>query len=257
LDPADLPDHSHMEATLERFLSTLVSDWARISAAQKADLVELVRRIAADGRLDDLLGLRVDTADAQEALLGAMTELGAVAANQVVMEADRQGVELAAVQPPAQDLSDVATVVAALLGAELVVSASRAAMAANRPGASADAIASAVREHLGSLSGANAEKQLGGALHGTMNAARAATLSAASVGSVYASEVMDRNTCGPCRRINGRWLGNTTDMAQITRSYPSGAYGGYIDCEGGVRCRGTIVGVWRPDQVGPDGDAAG
>ncbi len=72
------------------------------------------------------------------------------------------------------------------------------------------------------------------------------------------------STCKPCKEVNGRWLGNISDLDQTERHprdrtgvlalYPDGAYGGYIFCLGGVYCRGTVTGVWRPKQVGPNGE---
>ncbi len=246
---ADLPDPSHMAPALEAELRRLVVDWDRISRAQKDELVALVEQIAADGRLDDLLDLRANTAEAQAALWRSMRELGHAAADQVVAEARAQGVTLGGVLPDTSTLADVAAVVVALLAAELVVSASRAAMQANGPDSTPQDVAAAVRRRLDSLSMANAEAQLGGALHGAMNAARIATMQAGPIASIYASEVMDRGTCKPCRRVDGKFLGTSDQMALVERSYPSGGYGGFVDCEGGVRCRGTVVAVWRPQQV--------
>jgi hypothetical protein len=35
-------------------------------------------------------------------------------------------------------------------------------------------------------------------------------------------------------------------MGPLDRLYT--AVGGYVDCLGGIRCRGTVTGVWRPEQ---------
>ena len=80
---------------------------------------------------------------------------------------------------------------------------------------------------------------------GAQNRGRIETMKAGPEGAVYASEVLDPNTCGPCRAVHGRWLGNTGDLDMIEATYPGGAYGGYVGCEGRSRCRGTVVGVWR------------
>jgi nitrate/TMAO reductase-like tetraheme cytochrome c subunit len=93
-----------------------------------------------------------------------------------------------------------------------------------------------------------------------MNTARISTLRLAPEGALYAQEMNDRNTCRPCHEVDGRWLGNISDLAQasvhpqyrtgVLALYPDGAYGGYIHCLGGINCRGTVVGVWRPKTVG-------
>lgn len=61
---------------------------------------------------------------------------------------------------------------------------------------------------------------------------------------VYGSELLDTNTCGPCAEVDGkRW--ETIEAA--SQEYPQG--GGYRDCDGGRRCRGTLVYVW--DEADP------
>lgn len=87
---------------------------------------------------------------------------------------------------------------------------------------------------------------------------------------VYASELLDRNTCGPCADLDGTEYDTLEDGLM---DYPGA--GGYIGCEGGSRCRGTLVVVWpreagatvdntppanrgpsgatRPGHIGPDG----
>jgi hypothetical protein len=58
----------------------------------------------------------------------------------------------------------------------------------------------------------------------------------------YASELLDRNTCQPCERIDGTVYATLAD-AKV--DYPAG---GYRNCAGGDRCRGTIVAVWGTEQ---------
>lgn len=52
---------------------------------------------------------------------------------------------------------------------------------------------------------------------------------------LYASELLDRNTCRPCASIDGTAF-DTREAAEA--AYPGGRY---IDCQGGDRCRGTLV----------------
>lgn len=66
-------------------------------------------------------------------------------------------------------------------------------------------------------------------------AGRSSALDAiASPVEIYASELLDRNTCAPCAGIDGEPL----TREQADELYPSG---GYVECLGGDRCRGTIV----------------
>lgn len=55
---------------------------------------------------------------------------------------------------------------------------------------------------------------------------------------IYASELMDGNTCGPCSIVDGR---EYATLADARLDYPAGRY---VRCEGGDRCRGTLVFVW-------------
>lgn len=53
---------------------------------------------------------------------------------------------------------------------------------------------------------------------------------------VYASELLDSSTCGPCATVDGRTY-ESLEAALV--DYPGA--GGYIGCDGGSRCRGTLV----------------
>lgn len=53
---------------------------------------------------------------------------------------------------------------------------------------------------------------------------------------VYASELLDSRTCGPCATVDGRTY---RDLTAALEDYPGA--GGYIGCDGGARCRGTLV----------------
>jgi hypothetical protein len=86
--------------------------------------------------------------------------------------------------------------------------------------------------------------QLGGALSNAQNTGRIATLREAPSAAYYANERLDANTCRFCREVDGRWLGNT--LEEVERTYPNG---GYTECAGRERCRGTVTAVWRPEQV--------
>lgn len=91
---------------------------------------------------------------------------------------------------------------------------------------------------------------------GTVDQARQAANSAHGLGrtnvakaapeprEVYASELLDRNTCGPCGEIDGRTYVN---LEAALVDYPGA--GGYVECEGGARCRGTLVLVWDTEST--------
>lgn len=58
---------------------------------------------------------------------------------------------------------------------------------------------------------------------------------------IYASELLDGNTCGPCSLVDGTAYDS---LGAARRDYPNGIY---IDCEGRDRCRGTLVFVWATE----------
>lgn len=207
---------------------------------QKADLVQQVFDLVTNGDYAGLADLAVNSDGAAAVLVDSMAQLAHYSADQASQENSGDPVE-----PHLSTLRGSAAIVAAALAAELAVSASRAALRELGTGVPAQRVADGVRDWLNGLSDANIRIQLGGTLHGALNSARIATFENGPVGALYGHEVNDSNTCGPCRQVNGRWLGNTDQMATVLLSYPEGAYGGYVHCEGGSRCRGTIFGVWR------------
>jgi hypothetical protein len=81
--------------------------------------------------------------------------------------------------------------------------------------------------------------QLQGAVTFAQNTGRVATFETATGTqlSYYASEILDVNTCGPCTDIDG------TDYADLGAAQQDYAAGGYVECAGGPRCRGTLVAV--------------
>lgn len=59
----------------------------------------------------------------------------------------------------------------------------------------------------------------------------------------YASELLDSNTCSPCSLIDGREF---ADEAEARTYYPPDL-GYHVRCEGGPRCRGTLVRIWNEE----------
>lgn len=59
--------------------------------------------------------------------------------------------------------------------------------------------------------------------------------------AIYASELLDGNTCPPCSLVDGT---EYPSLEVARRDYPTGIY---IDCEGRDRCRGTLVFVWASE----------
>lgn len=78
--------------------------------------------------------------------------------------------------------------------------------------------------------------------HAVVNAGRVETVEQAVRKPAYlwSTEVLDGNQCGPCARIDQtEW----ETLEEARKFYPEGQ--GYVNCEGGNRCRGTLVFVWE------------
>lgn len=250
--PEDI-DLSALQADWQNAVDRVLASWGPILQAQREELITQIRAALNAGDITALSTLSVDTSDATEILLDAMTAMAMVGARHVVQEAEDQDVpDLEAKSPTRESMRDSAKVTVALLARELAVSAGREALRVRGPKTPTAEVVDAVTEHLESLSDATPRLQLGSALTGAQNSGRIETLRSGPVAALYASEQMDTNTCVRCKEINGRWIGNSDDgtvMAEVDKLYPNG---GYVDCLGRNRCRGTVTGVWRPKQTGGD-----
>lgn len=240
------PDLQKMQTDWENALDHLLTDFDEINGKWNTELLAQIKEIAASGSLLQLLGLHIDTSSASALLETAMAELGKGAAHKVAEEGAAQGVTVHPAYPRQTEISTLAQVVIAQLGAEIALSAGREAVRVSGAGVTSDAVVAQVGKHLDTLTDARPRLQLGGALTAAQHSGRIATLKAAPVAAYYASEVLDGHTCKYCAAVNRRWLGNTLNEANLL--YPRA---GYIDCLGGIRCRGTIVAVWRPEQSQP------
>lgn len=248
LAEADTPDLSQLQTDWENGLAALLEKFGKVKAAWFDVLAGQVRRAISDGDLSQLANLAVPESaigKGAELLAEAMVDLAHSAAAHVVTEAADQNVTIEPVVPPHDELTRTAKVLAALVAAGYAISAGSEGLRHNGSDRTPAEVERAVLDHLESLTDAQPAESFGGGMTGAANRARIATMKNGPVGAVYASEQLDKNTCKPCRTINGRWLGNTDDLDTIEKTYPGGAFGGYIDCLGRSRCRGTVVGVWR------------
>jgi hypothetical protein len=244
-------------------LSALMAAWKDVSRTQRNSLVDQVVEAVQAGKLARLAQLQVDSAPAAQLLAAAMEQLAYTAAQRVISEADSQGITIdpASVKLNAARLAGVADARAALAAAYTAQQASTKALqitqvnpavqaadpatlpSGKAPGRSALMqqamdVGDDITVWLGGLSGRPLQDQLGAALMAAQNAGRVAALVQAPGGQYVASEVLDQNTCEPCSDIDGSFFGS---LAEAADAY---ANGGYIGCEGGLRCRGTVVALW-------------
>lgn len=263
--PAELPDGvgpdpQPVQDQWEEALAALVVLWLLFAggdddarsksrhgvAGIAGDLVEQVRSAVAAGDLAALTRLTVDAGlleDAATQLGDRLVELGEAAARHVVTEAALQDVSLSAGAVDRAALRVTGQVAASTLADGLRITATREAARVWGPGVASDTVALHVADALTTLTPAQPEYVLGGAATAAEAAGREATMLAGPSAALYAREVNDRNRCGPCSAVDGKWVGNSDDPTKPWRSlYP---VRGYLGCLGRDRCRGGLVAVWR------------
>jgi len=232
-------DLDAVQADWQAALDALLDDWETLTAGQREQIAAQVRAAVNNDDPAALAAITVSSAEAAALLAGAMAALAATAAGRLVDEAAAQDVTIEAAHVSQASFAAAAGATAALVTAGYVLAAGREGLRWYGYGRDGDTTATAVTAHLRDLSTAPLRAQLGGALTWAQNTGRLATLAAAPKATWYASEQLDSNTCGPCRKIDGKRL-PTLEAMQL-------AYGGggYLHCEGTVRCRGTVIAVWE------------
>lgn len=239
-------DFAAMDKAWHEAVDATVEAWADIQQAQREQITAAVQAAAEADDLSSLDEFTPDTDDGARLLIARMIAYAREAGEAQQAEAEAQGVAV-----PEWSLDDEALTAAAIrdrlrqigrtaarvLGVGLVQSAVRQAMRVWGSGTS-EQVAAQVDEHLANLSGAAVEEQVGAAMTAAQNEGRMAVLAVAPPAEYVASEALDRNSCKPCRDIDGT---RYTTLPDARAAYPSG---GYTGCLGGPRCRGTLVTVW-------------
>lgn len=247
-------DFAMIDKQWDDAVGSALHDYVIAESEQRAELREQIAAAVDADNLSSLDQLHVDTDHMSSLLLDHMTRLAMTAGKEMQREAEHQGVKVpewdlgdALVASSARDvLTSVARVTARALGLTLVQSAARRAMTFVTSGRSGKQVASQVDEGLKDLSTRTPRDYIASAMSSAQNTGRMAVLRAAPEGIYLASEILDKNTCGPCRAIDGTEF---TSLAQAAENYPAGA-GGYVSCAGGGRCRGTMIAVWGAASVG-------
>lgn len=200
------------------------------------------------------LPLRQALADTAAEITAALTAAHEAAAAQVVGEARRQGVpdrllplagDLPASREDQRALSVYARQVAEAVPARVLDVALREARAGFSTRLHPASIVAAVQTSVAGASQATVVDLARQAATHAVNTGRAAAAAATpEPEEVYASELMDRNTCVPCSHVDGR---RYTSLDDALVDYPAG--GTYTGCLGGARCRGTLVFVWAREEA--------
>jgi hypothetical protein len=242
--------------TVERITTAQAAVWA----AAEQELLAAVREAATTPEATLLLaelashrsgpGLPLDRVldDALEQVLVQLQAAQMASVALVLDEARSQGVP-AGLLPAVRDLRPSALEVAGLRAAALglveepvsrLLSVARVTARARPVDGSVSALVDELASVLPGVSRAGAEDLARQAATRAVGQGRAAVGRGGPVPSrVYASELLDGRQCGPCEAVDGR---EYASLEEALVDYP--AAGGYVHCEGGPRCRGTLVFVW-------------
>ncbi|MFK0018201.1 phage portal protein [Streptomyces sp. NPDC090798] len=254
LNTQDTSALDQVRADHDDALSQLLDRWIPIEDRWINALGDQIRTAVDDDDTAALASLTVDSDHAADVLREALGGMAKRAAGRMVDEAAAQGVTVDAPELDeavtnrldagvlravfGSELVGIAAATAGLLGSGLASAAGREALRLLTPGADGAGVARQVKSFLRGLSNRLKLDQLGGALHRATNVGRVATLEAAPVATYTASEVNDANRCTPCSEIDGTQF---ADLDAVRAAYGAGPY---RLCQGGIRCRGTVVATW-------------
>ena len=236
-------DFRSMQDEFERALEALVTTYIAARATQMDDIEAQIKEAVVGANLAVFGNIDVPAnEDARRKLRETMQSLAENAAIRAVEEARVSGREpsdplpLETVDKLIESRSEA---VADLLDAALAEVSGRRALMESGPDVDAETVAKRVRDHVESLKPGYLYDQLSGGLTAAQNTGRLAAFSRLSPERIYASELLDTNTCDPCRDVDGR---EYSTLLAAEMDYPTG---GYEHCQGGPRCRGTLVAVYQ------------
>jgi hypothetical protein len=225
-----------MDQIWREALDHLIEAWAPVKDAQ---INELAASIAAADSLSDVATIEAETRGTEVIAteLEGILRAGVTAAS---AEAAAQGVSVSAPEMDVlvADLHERAEATAALLSRSISEAAGRRALALTGGSLTPDQVAEEVKTYLTALSNTYLEDQFSGALTMAQNTGRTSVMEANKAKRVYGSELLDSATCQDCEAIDGK---EYDSVASASRDYPTG---GYKNCKGGTRCRGTLVAVY-------------
>lgn len=236
-------DYATLDAAYEDVSAAVLDLWENTWLPVQVEAVRDAIR-ASDGTPEELAVVRAPAVGADD-LTDALLEAARSGVSAAEAELTAQGVT--GLDTPADDvlrarIAGHAEAVAQQTADGLSLAASRRAVQlAGELGAGADDIAAGVVDYLNGLTHQWERDQLTGAVQQAQNAGRFETFTAADDEPLEysSSELLDEATCEPCADEDGTVYDSLEDA---TAAYPSG---GFVDCDGGPRCRGTAVAVLR------------
>jgi hypothetical protein len=235
-------DYALIDSAFDIALQQLANEIRSARSFQIDDLRDTIA--GAGGDLRVLSALTTDVS-ASDRIFAHLQSIASIAMDQAVQEANRQGVDVS--RQPVSDLEASLTARAEavdnLLRDDIVQSAQRQAIRLTGEGSSSQEVAEDTHKFLIGLTGAAMMDILGGAVQQSMNAGRKLVFQRDGAdGTIFASELLDTNTCSPCIHIDGTPYDSLEDAE---KDYPTG---GFKNCEGRERCRGMLVKTYARDR---------
>jgi hypothetical protein len=237
-------DFSAIDSAFQAAMTSLEHEVRLARLFQIDELHDAIVEAGGDLRGLSRMGTTVTASDRIEAHL---TSVASIAMDQAVQEANRQGVDVPrqAATELRSSIRSRSEAVDSLLRQDVVQSARREAIRLTGGGLTATEVADAVRTFLVGLTGAALIDMVGGAVQTSINEGRKLVFQRdGEPGTLYASEILDSNTCSHCIAIDGTEYSSLQDAE---RDYPTGHY---KDCDGRERCRGLVVKVYTHRSVG-------
>lgn len=232
-------DFELLQKTWEGELAQLLKGWEEIKGQQIIDLKDQIQSGVDNASVQQVAGVmtKVTGEDLILKHMTVMMENSVVAAKQ---EAEKQGIKFATIDTAdvVRNLQSQSAAIGQIMARS--ISNSAATQALTRYGVtnlSGVDVATAVGEHLEALSPSYPQDMLGGAMNQAQNQGRMVVFQQAPA-DYYSSELLDHNTCENCESVDGTEYSSLSDAED---DYPTG---GYSECLGGPRCRGTIVAVY-------------
>lgn len=232
---------AQMDAMWQNAVTTLFGTWkTTVTKAQIEQLSEAVRNTADLGKLSTI----EVTPQGKDLLIDAMSAMFNAGASMAMQELEDQGqtkfelpnaeTHLDKFTARASAVDNVAARTLGNMGSAKAVSASGGTLTRAQVG-------DHVQGYLEGLTHSMLKDRLAGSMTQAMNAGRRAVMSEGPPAEYYASEILDNNTCEQCTSVDGTQYNN---VGESESDYPGG---GYVNCEGGERCRGTIVAVYKEE----------
>lgn len=234
-------DYDGLDELWQDATEALLVAWEKHRVEHIDELVASI--IAAGGDLETIAAITATTKGV-DTLLGTMLNVAGAGADSMRDELQRQGATLAAATADAYEtmVSTRAEVQAMAIAKAITQSAVDKAVALTSSARTPAEVGALVEEHLTGLSDRWMRDKLGEAVTGSLNEGRYQTAAQLPDDEVawYPDETLDGNTCDECRDIEAAGAFATREEAYAAYG---GGLGGYVNCLGGGRCRGSLVAI--------------